>query len=726
MIQARNGNPNKAKVRTQGGFSTVALILVIVFFAVLPAALFAFEAARASLAQVELQNITDAAALGGTAYLAGSADLTQTGQSITSNQIATMNAAYQFFTYNQMMDTSLVFTPGANGVLWGSNSSNPGTVNCVAYPATFNSPPPLHCAELVYTLLDQNNAPQALGSNTAVSLKVTSVWTERTIFAGYFLPILSTYAMSAVAFGGLPQLDMVLCFDVSGSMDDGSNVAVVYRYYDPNNNNPKQMTYQLLSPSGVTSISSSTGCDPTAGDALFNLLHQYNLSKPTGTPVNVNPPQQLRLMSPAYTGTGVGYNFRADTRVLQPVTNGVSSPGLFPGSVTAEASVPPGNYNSSSPLRAYYPSVSSNQLSPTATSVPTPTALYFTDLVMLLPSITPATGPYATQTFNFGSGAQQIVNCVEASRGNLENANVLTNATCGVGKFNVIGAAGAVVKPAVVPGSYAAYWYGVRQYAYPISTALNAASNFFQTINLSTNAHFALVTFAGTIDAADGIQGFWTGDGSAASPSNSTINNIDTTVDPTGNNYTFGGLYGTPMATNSLKGFPLPCMPLDKTQGNFNQGLLLISGNTSGVIDPQQECLVATGGTNMAAAITQAYNYLTDPSDFRKGATRAAVLFTDGIPTDGADPVATATSLYALNQIPVYTIGLSITNQGNFTATQNAVLGDNQNGSGPGVAYVTGANYFPVQANSTPQLTEKALNSAFEQIAKSLVVLQQN
>jgi hypothetical protein len=84
--------------------------------------------------------------------------------------------------------------------------------------------------------------------------------------------------------------------------------------------------------------------------------------------------------------------------------------------------------------------------------------------------------------------------------------------------------------------------------------------------------------------------------------------------------------------------------------------------------------------------------------------------------------------------IPVYTIGLSIVQSPSpFNTTQGNVLGDNATQdcnfgetSGPGVAYVTKGKAFFVPVGATPSDTENALNGAFEQIAKSLVILQQN
>ncbi len=63
----------KSKFRKRNkGVTTIALILFLAFFAVLPLAIFGFELARFTLMQSQLQSCADCAALAGTAALASS------------------------------------------------------------------------------------------------------------------------------------------------------------------------------------------------------------------------------------------------------------------------------------------------------------------------------------------------------------------------------------------------------------------------------------------------------------------------------------------------------------------------------------------------------------------------------------------------------------------------------------------------------------------------------
>jgi hypothetical protein len=59
---------------------------------------------------------------------------------------------------------------------------------------------------------------------TAVTMRVASIYSDAPIFASSLLNIGAIETASAVSDGGLPQLDLILCFDVSGSMDDQTKV----------------------------------------------------------------------------------------------------------------------------------------------------------------------------------------------------------------------------------------------------------------------------------------------------------------------------------------------------------------------------------------------------------------------------------------------------------------------------------------------------------------------
>ena len=87
--------------------------------------------------------------------------------------------------------------------------------------------------------------------------------------------------------------------------------------------------------------------------------------------------------------------------------------------------------------------------------------------------------------------------------------------------------------------------------------ARTAAYNFFNTMNISANSHFAFETFSDTAGVSPG--GVWTGTGT-------TNENMDG-IDP----YAPGGT-GT---------FPLPLITLTQAQSNFTNVVTALEGNNS-------------------------------------------------------------------------------------------------------------------------------------------------
>src|SRR5688572_10544434 len=116
----------KSKFRKRNkGVTTIALILFLAFFAVLPLSIFGFELARFTLMQSQLQSCADCAALAGTAALASS----QTGMTIAQQHQLAMTVAAQTFEQNTILQTRF---------------SDPGNMTKHLNTGFDNSPPPLH------------------------------------------------------------------------------------------------------------------------------------------------------------------------------------------------------------------------------------------------------------------------------------------------------------------------------------------------------------------------------------------------------------------------------------------------------------------------------------------------------------------------------------------------------------------------------------------------------
>lgn len=280
--------------------------------------------------------------------------------------------------------------------------------------------------------------------------------------------------------------------------------------------------------------------------------------------------------------------------------------------------------------------------------------------------------------FNFAN----VETCVEASRGNLESAAVLLQSQGGVSVNPIL--------PAPQAGYYAEYWKQVRLKSQPIADARAAAENFFRIMNTSSNAHFGISTFADTAGTAPGS--LYTG----------VSQNADA-------NWIHAG-------TGS---FPLPGIPLVQGASNFQEAIDAVQGN--GV----RLALGPTGKTNISDSMTFALDNLTNTSLARRKAKKALILFTDGVPNrptseNPAKAAARAQALRARNaSIPCYTIGLS---QNPAIGTdQDALLNStNQSASTGGIAGISRNNAIYVRVDNSA-----SLNSAFQSIARSLVVLQQ-
>lgn len=424
------------------GVTTVALVAFLAFFAVIPLGIFGFELARFTLLQAQLQSVTDSAALAGTAALASS----PTGRTIAQQHELAMSVAAQTFEQNSILRTRF---------------SDPGNLAKHLNSGFDSSTPALYNAILNIRLFDQNGVPQPTGSPTAVTMRVEATYTDRAAFASNLFPTGFTETASAYADGGLPQLDLFLCFDVSGSMDDQSPVTLVRRQWG----GASGVTYAF--PPGGSNVIFPM-CKPPKEGTGFNAMQPQNLSYSAyGSPSNgitwifsESPYPASNLIAGL---RGNRWTYPAGS-LPAPIPASATQYPL--GSLVPEQGLPPGNFDprdrSNTNGNGINPNVYNNG---------------FTDMVMRVPSV---------GSYDFS----RIETCVEASRGNMESASILLQSQGGVSVNPIL--------PAPQAGYYKAYWSQVQQTAQPIADARNAAENFFRTMNTSSNAHFGLETFADT------------------------------------------------------------------------------------------------------------------------------------------------------------------------------------------------------------------------------------
>jgi hypothetical protein len=163
--------------------------------------------------------------------------------------------------------------------------------------------------------------------------------------------------------------------------------------------------------------------------------------------------------------------------------------------------------------------------------------------------------------------------------------------------------------------------------------------------------------------------------------------------------------------------FPVPLISLNQAVSNYTPVTGAVDG-TAGTLP-----LTATGKTDIADSLNVAITQLTDPTKARARAKKAIILFTDGVPNVPVDTATAQSDSFAAasnankNGIPIYTIGLS--QNAAIKPEEDAFLGDGNNGSGKGVAYISGNNAIYVSVTNAADL-----NKAFQTIARSLVVLQ--
>jgi len=319
----------------------LALLILLVF------GLFSFEVSRIDSARNQLRSATEAAALAGSAALASS-DSSNT----TSAQQQAMNTALQMFQQN-----SVVGVPLSNAEFSTSPTQIPA-VNSALLNIEFLDP-------------NNNNAVVPLGSPNGKIMQITGLFGLEPAF-GTFLNI-GTNNLQATAFGGVPELDVVVCFDISGSIDDQTNVTFVNRQW-----NGSKVVYP------VTNTYPGAPAGVLAQGTIWNIL----IPPDTGTRVNGVYPENL-----SDAGIGVSYPLS-----FNEALRGSPDSGSPPGNCPPKAAV-----------------IGSEQA--------------FTDMVVNVDGNTIFGGVTTPDGYSFPN----IATVVEAARGNLENASVFAQSKASTG-----------------------------------------------------------------------------------------------------------------------------------------------------------------------------------------------------------------------------------------------------------------------------------------------------
>lgn len=396
-------------LRRPRGQSLMFMGLIIGFFVLGSIGLFGFEVNRLLLARQHLQAACDAAALAGAATLASS-DQLNTAQAHDQ----AINTALNSFRANKIIGVDL---------------------NAATLTASVSDTPLANQALLFVEFLDpnNNNTPVSVGDPAGKIVRVSAMFGAQPNF-GQFLGLQSV-PLRYTSSGGVPDLDVVLCFDVSGSIDDQTPVTFVKRYW---NSGTSKNVYSIC----------STKSGSPAGSTANGLLYDILGPPATGSRTNAMPPQYL------------GISNQSDHRWGLTFSEDSSS---YKGLRGTNTGAPPGNYSNP--------------------SLPTSSTTTYTDLVVNIDGKT----VFGGLTTPAGYAFPNVATLVEAARGNLE-----TNAVFTASKANT------TLPSSVIPktGYQAEYLSYAAKNLHPLYDAQVASQEFFTIMNTNTSGHFSIVAFS--------------------------------------------------------------------------------------------------------------------------------------------------------------------------------------------------------------------------------------
>lgn len=396
--------------RNAGGQSVVVMVVVIALLILCPIGLFSFEVNRAESCRQQLRAACESAALAAAATLASQDNLDP-----VEGHTQAMQTALTSFQQNSVLGVSL-----RDAAIGGSEDV-----------------PESEKSSLFIEFLDPNsdNQPVTIGDPDGKIVRVTASFGLKPAF-GQFLGI-GTVPMRVTNSGGVPDLDVVLCFDVSGSIDDQTRVSFVKREWNGD-----------TATGNIRYTIASTRSGAPAGTRANGRLYDILGPVPSGTRVNAMAPQYLSLST-------------SSTR--WPLTfseTGTPTRGLRG---TTEAGSRPGNRGSS--------------------TITSGTAYHFTDLVVNIDG----RNTFAGITTPDGYAFPNIGTVVEAARGNLENNTVFVNS-----------GANRSLPTNIQPraGYKAKYLQLAAEALSPLGEAQRASADFFTIMNTNTRGHFSLICFS--------------------------------------------------------------------------------------------------------------------------------------------------------------------------------------------------------------------------------------
>jgi hypothetical protein len=338
---------NERRIRNQKGAAVTGLVLALFMFVML-IGFFAFDSSRLQMAQRELTATCDAAALAGTAMLtsAQTDNDDATASKLRTAQAQACGYARNMFQSGNLLGKSLINSQVVSPLSNVSQIGNPGDTR------------------VMVALADPLNQYVGVAPNFPDCLQGRAVM----VFAGYtyapvFLGIVGVQKvlLSAYSGGGLPQVDAVLVFDYSGSMDDATYVTFVRRTWDSTINGAitgstagfvdyARDNGNLPIPASQTNANNHGFVHyievppPNSDHRLSTYLNHDYAANGNGIELNVLPPQNLPLADNENSMVTNKYvfdwNLRVNTLPWNPLP---PKSGTIPGSWRNDYGTPPGN-----------------------------------------------------------------------------------------------------------------------------------------------------------------------------------------------------------------------------------------------------------------------------------------------------------------------------------------------------------------------------------------------
>ena len=708
----------------QQGSAIVVFMSFFMVSVVLSVGLIGFEFARYQLMISQLKNVLDSATLAGASELAGANTppsnlITNPNNNNPPNPNFVPNPNFpppnsNTNQWNAMQAVNFMFTINQN---YGNSSSIQSVLGLPLYNATttnydttqvnLNSPGVNKCNLNIGWISTQTDQPTTVTDPYAKIIAASCTYGYQPLFFKFFnLPITYNLPTLVQSRAGVSSMDVAICFDLSGSMDNQTPMILVNRYLNQQyQNNPTPMPNVNMN---LYNVPNSGG--NYAYNTITNLTAQQS---PTGATTSFLPGWLF-----AYGNSWWGNN-NSISNITVPWTyssnryNNNVSFGTVAPSYDPEVNPPPANSNP--------PSISQNNTKDYTDAV--------VDIFNLYEQQNATIPTYPTIDFNtvypgqfsgnttitlpaqLGGGSYNfpdIPTLVEAARGNLESVS-----TAQAAGLNTSSSSGLPPRFTPKAGYYNAYMYGALQIRYPLALAETAVQEFMSLLNADVDVHFAFIPFGDNAwtqthyTSGGGTQAIW------AWNQNGNWNTTDFAGNALNNGWIQPGTGFTAGAGASSSNYlqiynaiaPIPTSSPQPETGAPNDPAFSLS-------------MSADGCTNFYAALQQAINQFSPGGNSRisQGAKPFVILFTDGEPTCGNGYGYTEAQTLGQMGVTLNAVGLAqnpAIQTSQLTILSNLVNSNNHHG-----------NAFFIKPGSAASQKQQ-LYTVFGNISRSMVSLTQ-